>query len=124
MPHCHALRSLPIAHKDLFCTQGVRTSCASKMLDNFKAPYDANLALHGVNVVTLARTAQGLDLHNLEALLIHPCLKVLRPLSQPAAATTRFVQALEISHFVRQVAFHLVKLPRNSRSLVPVHFGA
>ena len=32
--------------------------------------FHANLALHGVNVVTLARTAQGLDLHNLEALLI------------------------------------------------------
>ncbi|MDP1125078.1 amidase family protein, partial [Klebsiella pneumoniae] len=30
-----ALCGLPIAHKDLFCTQGVRTSSASKMLDNF-----------------------------------------------------------------------------------------
>ncbi len=36
-----ALLGAPIAHKDLFCTQGVRTSCASKMLDTFKAPYDA-----------------------------------------------------------------------------------
>lgn len=34
---------LPIAHKDLFCTQGVRTSCGSRMLDNFESPYDATV---------------------------------------------------------------------------------
>lgn len=34
---------LPIAHKDLFCTEGVKTSCGSKMLDNFKSPYDATV---------------------------------------------------------------------------------
>lgn len=38
-----AFTGLPIAHKDLFCTQGVRTSCASKMLDNFESPYDATV---------------------------------------------------------------------------------
>ncbi len=38
-----ALCGLPIAHKDLFCTQGVRTSSASKMLDNFISPYDATI---------------------------------------------------------------------------------
>jgi len=32
---------VPIAHKDIFCTDGVRTSCGSRMLDNFVAPYDA-----------------------------------------------------------------------------------
>ena len=37
------LTGLPLAHKDLFCTQGVRTSCGSKMLDNFVSPYDATL---------------------------------------------------------------------------------
>ena len=38
-----AFTGLPIAHKDIFCTQGVRTSCASKMLDNFVAPYNATV---------------------------------------------------------------------------------
>ncbi|MDH5356013.1 MAG: Asp-tRNA(Asn)/Glu-tRNA(Gln) amidotransferase subunit GatA [Gammaproteobacteria bacterium] len=37
------LTGVPIAHKDVFCTDGVRTSCGSKMLDNFVAPYDATI---------------------------------------------------------------------------------
>ncbi len=38
-----ALTGIPMAHKDLFCTDGVRTSCASRMLDNFIAPYNATV---------------------------------------------------------------------------------
>ncbi|KAF1061350.1 MAG: Glutamyl-tRNA(Gln) amidotransferase subunit A [Pseudomonas citronellolis] len=38
-----ALLGAPIAHKDLFCTRGVRTSCGSKILDNFVSPYDASV---------------------------------------------------------------------------------
>ncbi len=53
-----ALLGAPLAHKDLFCTKGIRTSCASKMLDNFKAPYDATLVakLAAAGTVTLGKT--------------------------------------------------------------------
>lgn len=53
-----ALLGAPIGHKDLFCTQGIRTSCGSKMLDNFKAPYDATVVakLAEAGAVTLGKT--------------------------------------------------------------------
>jgi aspartyl-tRNA(Asn)/glutamyl-tRNA(Gln) amidotransferase subunit A len=35
------LTGIPILQKDIFCTQGVRTSCGSRMLDNFVSPYDS-----------------------------------------------------------------------------------
>jgi aspartyl-tRNA(Asn)/glutamyl-tRNA(Gln) amidotransferase subunit A len=38
-----ALTGIPLIHKDIFCTQGVLTSCASRMLSNFVAPYDATV---------------------------------------------------------------------------------
>jgi aspartyl-tRNA(Asn)/glutamyl-tRNA(Gln) amidotransferase subunit A len=37
------MTGIPIAHKDIFCTTGVRTSCGSRMLDNFVSPYDATI---------------------------------------------------------------------------------
>ncbi|SHG45183.1 aspartyl/glutamyl-tRNA(Asn/Gln) amidotransferase subunit A [Hydrocarboniphaga daqingensis] len=37
------LTGVPLIQKDIFCTRGVRTSCASKMLDRFISPYDATI---------------------------------------------------------------------------------
>src|SRR6478609_6875736 len=53
-----ALCGVPIAHKDIFCTIGVRTSCGSKMLDNFIAPYNATIVDNYLDsgVVMLGKT--------------------------------------------------------------------
>jgi aspartyl-tRNA(Asn)/glutamyl-tRNA(Gln) amidotransferase subunit A len=49
------LTGIPLAHKDIFCTRGVLTTCGSKMLSNFISPYDAavveNLAAAGLVMV-------------------------------------------------------------------------
>jgi aspartyl-tRNA(Asn)/glutamyl-tRNA(Gln) amidotransferase subunit A len=52
------LTGLPLVHKDLFCTEGVRTSCGSRMLDNFVAPYDATVVakLRSAGMVMLGKT--------------------------------------------------------------------
>ena len=52
------LTGVPIAHKDIFCTQGVRTSCGSRMLDNFIAPYDATCVakMRESGVIMLGKT--------------------------------------------------------------------
>ena len=53
-----ALAGVPIAHKDLFCTRGVRTTCGSRMLDNFVSPYDATVVakLKAAGAITLGKT--------------------------------------------------------------------
>ncbi|WP_304640972.1 amidase family protein, partial [Pseudomonas sp.] len=52
------LTGIPLAHKDLFCTQGIRTSCGSKMLDNFIAPYESTVTQRFIDAgaVTLGKT--------------------------------------------------------------------
>jgi aspartyl-tRNA(Asn)/glutamyl-tRNA(Gln) amidotransferase subunit A len=52
------LTGIPLAHKDIFCTAGVKTSCGSRMLDNFVAPYDATVVerLQDAGAVMLGKT--------------------------------------------------------------------
>lgn len=52
------LDGIPIAQKDNFCTAGIKTSCGSKMLDNFIAPYDATTVTRFKNagMVLLGKT--------------------------------------------------------------------
>ncbi len=52
------LLGVPIAHKDIFCTQGIKTSCGSKMLDNFISPYDATIVtkLKEAGTILLGKT--------------------------------------------------------------------
>ncbi len=53
-----SLTGIPLAHKDIFCTKGIKTTCASKMLDNFIAPYDATVIekFNQAGAVTLGKT--------------------------------------------------------------------
>ncbi len=52
------LTGLPMAHKDIFCTDGVATTCGSRMLENFVAPYDATVVqrFKDAGVVNLGKT--------------------------------------------------------------------
>ncbi len=51
------LLGMPLAHKDIFCTKDVITTCASKMLANFKAPYNATVVekLAAAGMATLGK---------------------------------------------------------------------
>ena len=52
------LTGIPIAHKDIFCTRGVRTTAGSLMLDNFTAPYESTVVekLHSAGAITIGKT--------------------------------------------------------------------
>jgi aspartyl-tRNA(Asn)/glutamyl-tRNA(Gln) amidotransferase subunit A len=52
------LTGIPIAHKDIFCTEGIKTSCGSRMLENFSAPYDATVVsrMNAAGMVVLGKT--------------------------------------------------------------------
>jgi aspartyl-tRNA(Asn)/glutamyl-tRNA(Gln) amidotransferase subunit A len=52
------LTGIPVAHKDIFCAEGWLTTCASKMLSNFVAPYDAHVIsrFNEAGAVTLGKT--------------------------------------------------------------------
>ncbi|MFK7857296.1 MAG: Asp-tRNA(Asn)/Glu-tRNA(Gln) amidotransferase subunit GatA [Granulosicoccus sp.] len=51
------LTGIPIAHKDIFCTKGIATTCGSRILENFKAPYNATVVdkLSSAGVVMLGK---------------------------------------------------------------------
>ena len=53
-----ALSGLPIAQKDIFCTKNIKTSCGSKMLDNFVSPYNATVIekLNNAGTIMLGKT--------------------------------------------------------------------
>ena len=52
------LTGIPVAHKDIFCAKGWRTTCGSKMLANFVSPYDAHVVeqLNAAGAVILGKT--------------------------------------------------------------------
>ena len=52
------LSGIPLAQKDLFCTEGLRTTCSSKILSNFIPPYTATavMKLESVGSITIGKT--------------------------------------------------------------------
>jgi aspartyl-tRNA(Asn)/glutamyl-tRNA(Gln) amidotransferase subunit A len=56
--HASVLAGIPFAHKDIFCTNGIRTTCASRMLEHFVPPYDATVVekLAASGAVSIGKT--------------------------------------------------------------------
>lgn len=52
------LTGIPMAHKDLFCTQKMPTTCASKMLEDYHSPFDATIVsrLHNAGSILIGKT--------------------------------------------------------------------
>jgi aspartyl-tRNA(Asn)/glutamyl-tRNA(Gln) amidotransferase subunit A len=52
------LTGIPVAHKDIFCAAGWKTTCGSRMLSNFVAPYDAHVVeqLNAAGTIVLGKT--------------------------------------------------------------------
>ena len=52
------LSGIPIAQKDIFCMKNIKTTCGSRMLENFISPYDSTVAekLNDAGVIVLGKT--------------------------------------------------------------------
>ena len=82
------MTGVPYAHKDIFCTAGTKTTCGSRMLDNFTAPYNATVSerLNAAGMVMLlAAPLARQDQHGRVCHGLFERNELLRPRNQPVA---------------------------------------